>query len=342
MSRNLQIVLDRRPTTLPIEQDFVEREGEIPEAGPGQVLVRTLIVSIEPAMRGWILDAPNYLPPVPVGSPMRSFGVGEVVTSNLEGFRAGDLVVGFTGWQEWATMNEPEIQRRIDPDLAPISTSLGVLGVTGLTAYVGMIDIGRPGPGSTVLVTSAAGAVGSAAGQLAALRGARVVGLTGSGDKCRQCIEYFGFDAAINYREEDDLAEAIRRECPDGVDVFFDSVGGATFDAALENLNVGARVAICGTISLPPDGKAVGPRIERRILVKRISIQGFLATDHFDRFDQIIAEMSVWLRNRKVRHLEEMAPSLTDAPAALVRLLEGRNMGKSLVRVSDRYQKDLS
>lgn len=332
-SRNQQIILSRRPTGLPTEEDFAVHQAPIPVAGPAQVLVRTLMVSIEPAMRGWVLDAPNYLPPVPVGSPMRSFGIGEIITSGIEDYRPGDLVVGFTGWQEWATLDTSQIQRRIDPDVAPISTALGVLGLTGLTAYVGMLEIGRPQPGSTVVVTSAAGAVGSTAGQLAALRGARVVGVAGSDEKCRQCVDYFGFDSAVNYRDESNLAEAIRRRCPDGVDVLFDSVGGTTLDAILENINVGARVAICGTMSLPPDGRAVGPRIERRLLVRRVSMQGFLATDHFDRFDRIVGEMAEWLRQDKVRYLEDIASELTDAPSALVRLLGSRNRGKSLVRV---------
>jgi len=330
---NQQIVLNRRPTGLPVEQDFAVREAPVPVAGPGQVLVRTLMVSIEPAMRGWVLDAPNYLPPVPVGSPMRSFGIGEIVTSDIEDYRPGDLVVGFTGWQEWATLEKTQIQRRIDPDLAPISTALGVLGLTGLTAYVGMLDIGQPQRDSTVVVTSAAGAVGSTAGQLAALRGARVVGVAGSDEKCRQCVDYFGFDAAVNYRAESNLAEAIRRRCPDGVDVLFDSVGGTTLDAILDNINIGARVAICGTMSLPPDGRAVGPRIERRLLVNRVSVQGFLATDHFSRFDRIVGEMAEWLGDGKIRYLEDISPELADAPSALVRLLESRNTGKSLVRV---------
>jgi NADPH-dependent curcumin reductase CurA len=333
--KNLQIVLRRRPATLPTEEDFAEFHGVVPELGPRQVLVRTLMVSIDPAMRGWVLDAPNYLPPVPVGSPMRSFGIGEVVGSQLEGYDAGDLVVGMTGWQEWAALDASDIQRRIDPGIAPISTALGVLGVTGLTAYVGMLEIGRPSPGATVLVTSAAGAVGSIAGQLAALRGARVVGLTGSDDKREQCIDYFGFDSAINYRAESDLAGAIRRECPRGVDVLFDSVGGATLDAALANLNPGARIAICGTMSLPPDGRATGPRIERQVLVNRLSIQGFLASDHFARFNEVTTEMAGWVNDGRLRHLEDVAPHLTDAPAALVRQLRGQNLGKSLVMIAD-------
>ena len=198
-----------------------------------------------------------------------------------------------------------------------------------------MLEIGRPSPGATVLVTSAAGAVGSIAGQLAALRGARVVGLTGSDDKREQCMDYFRFDSAINYRAESELAEAIRRECPRGVDVFFDSVGGATFDAALANLNAGARIAICGTMSLPPDGCATGPRIERQVLVNRLSIQGFLASDHFARFDEVTTEMAGWVNDGRLRYVEDFAPRLTDAPAALVRQLRGRNLGKSLVMVAD-------
>ncbi|GAA4537143.1 NADP-dependent oxidoreductase [Pseudonocardia xishanensis] len=335
MGANRQIVLLRRPSGPPAESDFAARVGPRPELSAGEVLVRTLTVSVDPAMRGWLVDGPNYAQPVPVGEPMRSFGLGEVVRSRDPGFRPGELVVGMTGWQEWAVLAGTDIQRRVDPRLAPPSTALGVLGITGLTAYVGMVEIGRPGPGATALVSTAAGAVGATAGQLASIHGARVVGLTGSEQKRRICLDTFGFDAAIDYRAEPDLAAAIARECPAGVDIYFDSVGGRTLDAALENVAVGARIPVCGTISLPPDGKATGPRFERRLLVQRVRMEGFLATDHLHRLDEVAARLAAWLADGRLRHLEEIAPTLDDAPAALVRLLEGRNLGRSLVRVAD-------
>ena len=334
MDVNHQVVVARRPTSLPVESDFAMAESAVPTPDAGQVLVRVLYVSIDPAMRGWLLETPNYMDPVPVGAPMRSFGVGEVAESRDPTLAPGDMVVGMTGWQEWAVLDAVDVHRRIPPGPRPISAHLGVLGLTGLTAYVGMLEIGAPTPGSTVLVSTAAGAVGSVAGQLASIHGARVVGLTGSADKRRLCLERFHFDAAIDYRAEPDLAAAIGRECPEGVDVYFDSVGGSMLDAALQHVNVGARVPVCGTISLKPGTVPEGPRLERTILVKRLRVQGFIATDHFDRFDEIATRLAGWLDSGQLAHLEDVAPTLADAPSALVRQLAGRNRGRSLVRVA--------
>jgi NADPH-dependent curcumin reductase CurA len=330
-----RLVLLRRPTGLPTADDFALEQAPVREPADGELLVRTLLVSIDPAMRGWVNAAANYSEPVAVGDVMRSFGLGEVVESRIAGYSPGDIVVGMTGWQQWATLRAEEVHRRVDPDLGPVSTALGVLGINGLTAYVGMVDIGRPKPGETVLVSSAAGAVGSAAGQLAALRGARVVGLAGSPEKCRSCVEDFGFDACIDYRRVGDLGAALAESCPGGIDVFFDSVGGQTLDAVLNAINVGGRIAICGTISLPPGAVARGPRVERALLVKRAVMQGFLATDHLERSEAIIAELAGYVRDGALRYREDVAPALTDAPRALERLLAGRNTGKSIVSVAE-------
>jgi len=334
MSLNHRVVLARRPTSLPVESDFALDAAPAPTPAAGQILVRTLYVSIDPGMRGWLLDAPNYSAPVPVGGPMRSFGIGEVAESHNPAYAVGDLIVGMTGWQEWVVLDPTDVQRRIPAGSGPLSAHLGVLGLTGLTAYVGMLEIGAPQPGETVLVSTAAGAVGSVAGQLAAIAGARTVGLTGSEEKRRLLLDRFGFDAAINYRSEPDLAAAIGRECPTGVDVYFDSVGGSMLDAALQHVNVGARVPVCGTIGLPPGAVADGPRPERTILVKRLRVQGFIATDHFDRFDEIAGRLTDWLDSGRLTHLEEIAPALADAPGALVRQLAGENLGRSLVRIA--------
>jgi NADPH-dependent curcumin reductase len=332
---NLRIVLRRRPIGLPTADDFTVEQTGVGEPGDGEVLVRTLLLSIDPAMRGWVNEDANYSEPVAVGDVMRSFGLGEVVQSRLPGYAPGDIIVGMPGWQRWATLTPSEIHRRVDRRLAPLSTALGVLGINGLTAYVGMMDIGRPKPGETVVVSTAAGAVGSIAGQLASFRKARVVGLAGSPEKCRMCVEEFGFDACIDYRAVDDLRQALDDHCPDGVDVFFDNVGGEMLDAVLDQVNLGARVAICGTLSLPPGEAATGPRVERRLLVKRALMRGFLATDHLDRMDSIVAELAGYVGDGRLRYREEIAPKLTDAPAALERLLAGRNMGKSIVRVAE-------
>jgi NADPH-dependent curcumin reductase CurA len=335
-SPNLRIVLRRRPAGLPTPDDFAVEQACVREPDDGQVLVRTLMLSIDPAMRGWVHEGANYLPPVAVGDVMRSFGLGEVVQSRHADYAPGDIIMGMTGWQEWATLGAHDIRRRVDPAVGPLSAALGVLGINGLTAYIGLMEIGRPKPGETVVVSTAAGAVGSIVGQLAALRQARVVGLAGSPEKCRLCVDEFRFDACIDYRGVDDLREAIADHCPGGVDVFFDNVGGDMLDAVLEQIKVGARVAICGTISLAPNEACPGPRVERRLLVNRALIQGFLATDHFDKMDAIIRELAGYVRDGRLRYREEIAPALSDAPAALERLLTGQNTGKSLVRVAER------
>ena len=333
---NVQIVLRRRPDRLPTPDDFAVELGPAREPGDGEVLVRTLLLSIDPAMRGWVSEGANYSEPVAVGSVMRSFGLGEVVQSRHAKYAPGTIVVGMTGWQERATLGAHDIHRRVDPSLAPLSTALGVLGINGLTAYLGVMDIGRPRLGETVVVSTAAGAVGSIAGQLAGLRHAeRVVGLAGSPEKCRLCVAEFGFDACIDYRRVEDLRLALADACPDGIDVFFDNVGGDMLEAVLGQVNPGARIAICGTIGLPAGAAAYGPRVERQLLVKRALMQGFLAIDRLDRMDAIVGELAGYLDDRRLRYREEVAPELTDAPSALERLLAGQNVGKSIVRVAE-------
>jgi NADPH-dependent curcumin reductase CurA len=332
---NRQIVLSRRPERLPEPSDFELRAGEVPSPSDGEVLVKTLQLSIDPAMRGWVVDTPNYMEPVPVGSVMRSFGVARVERSRHPDYAAGDLVVGAPGWQEWAVLGESELYWRVAPEQAPLSAALGVLGITGLTAYVGMVEIGRPRAGETVVVSTAAGAVGSVAGQLAAIAGARVVGITGSDAKCRICLDDFGFDACLNYRDTPDLGAAIAEACPDGVDVYFDSVGGAMLDAVLEHANIGARIPICGTISQLPGHQATGPRVERRLLVQRALMHGFLATDHFHRAEELTGRLAEWLDAGRLRHREQIYDALASAPEALADVLAGRNLGKAVVRVAE-------
>jgi NADPH-dependent curcumin reductase CurA len=332
---NRQLVLRRRPEGLPQPSDFELREGDVPSPGDGEVLVKTLLLSIDPAMRGWVADTRNYSEPVAIDSVMRSFGVARVEASRNPDYATGDLVVGAPGWQEWAALGAGDLYWRVDPEGAPLSASLGVLGITGLTAYVGMLEIGRPQATETVVVSTAAGAVGSVAGQLAAIAGARVVGITGSEAKRRICIDEFGFDECLNYRAAPDLAAAIAAACPGGVDVYFDSVGGAMLDGVLEHVNVGARIAICGTISQLPGQVVTGPRVERRLLVQRALMQGFLATDHFHRADEITAKLAEWLHAGRLRHREHVYDALPSAPDALADVLAGRNLGKAVVRVAD-------
>lgn len=332
---NARIVLRRRPGGLPTANDFALEQAPVPEPRDGEALVRTLLVSVDPAMRHWVNQGSGYAEPVATGDVMRSFGVGEVVRSRTAEYAPGDIVLGMTGWQEWATLGAAGVLGAVDPRLGPLSTALGVLGINGLTAYVGMLDICRPKAGETAVVSTAAGAVGSAAGQLAAVRGARVIGLAGSAEKCRLSVEEFGFDACIDYRAVADLGAALDMHCPEGIDVFFDSVGGAQLDAVLQRIQVGARIAICGTIGLPVGEIGEGPRIERTLLVKRALIQGFLVTDHLDRRAAMVDELATYVRAGTLRYREDVATSLTDAPRALERLLAGENAGKSIVRVAE-------
>lgn len=332
---NRQLRLRRRPAGLPSPEDFELTEEPAPVPGEGQVLVRTLLLSIDPAMRGWVAEGPNYVQAVPVGGVMRSFGLAEVVQSRNRRFKPHDIVFALPGWQEWGVLDEHDILRHVDPDMAPLSAWLGVLGLNGLTAYVGMVDIGRPKPGETVLVSSAAGSVGSAAGQVARILGARVVGLTSTDEKRDLCLRVFGFDDCINYRHVPDLSAAVAEACPHGVDVYFDSVGGLTLDAAIDNMNIGGRIPVCGTISEPADLHATGPRVGRRLLVKRLTMQGFLATDHVARLDEIAQKLATWIEEGHLRYLEEISAGLEAAPTMLRRVLDGQNEGKSIVRVAE-------
>lgn len=325
-----QIILRARPAGRPRVEDFAVVEGPVGVPGSGEVLVRNVWLSIDPAMRGWISEARNYAEPVPLGAVMRGFTVGEIVDSYHPDYRVGEIVAGALGWQEWAVSDGHGL-RRVDPALAPISTALGVLGHTGMTAYVGLLEVGRPRAGETVVVSTAAGAVGSVAGQLAKILGCRAVGLAGSDAKVALCREEFGYDACINYRTAPDLAAALRAACPDGVDVYFDNVGGAILDTVLDLLNVGARVVVCGTIGA--DGLAQGPRLERKLLIARARMEGFLILDHFDRFPEGIRRLAAWLREGRLRYREDVVEGLERAPAALLRVLAGENLGKQLVRV---------
>lgn len=312
---------------------FQVGQGPVEAPGDGQVLIRVLFLSLDPAMRGWIADAANYRTPVPLGAVMTGFTVGRVEASRHPGYAVGDVVYGSQGWQEWALSDGSDIHHKVDPAWGPPSLALGVLGHTGLTAYLGLLDVGQPRAGETVVVSTAAGAVGSVVGQIARLKGCRTVGIAGSDEKVRQCLEEFGFDAAVNYRAGGDLGAALDAACPRGVDVYFDNVAGPVADAVLERINVGARIVQNGTIALGPDAPPA-PRINRTILVKRARLEGFLVLDHFHRFPEALADLSAWVRGGLIRHREDVAEGLAAAPAALVRLLAGENTGKQVVRVT--------
>lgn len=329
---NRQIVLKARPRPAVTADLFELEEVAIPEPGPGEFLIKVLYLSLDPAMRGWINDAPNYSEPVPIGGVMRGFTVGEVTASNHPDYAVGEFVSGRQGWREWAISDGNDIDRKVDPDAAPASTALHMLGMTGMTAYLGLTEVGQPKDGETVVVSTAAGAVGSAVGQIAKVKGCRTVGLTGSDDKVQNCLSLFGYDAAINYKTSEDLAADLRAACPDGVDVYFDNTGGAISDAVLELINVGARIVICGTIGMADPN---GPRPNRQLLVKRARMEGFLVLDHFHRLPEAVAQMSAWLRDGHLAYREDVTNGLDNAPGELVRLLAGENSGKMLIRVSE-------
>ena len=332
--RNRQLVLVTRPDQGITADLWQLTESATPEPDEGQFLVRSRYLSIDPAMRGWIAAAANYSKPVPIGAPMRSFAVGEVVASRSLQYQVGEVLMGRFGWQDYCLCDGPEVDRRVDPELAPISTALGVLGINGATGYLGLSLVGQPRVGETVLVSTAAGAVGSVVGQAARIAGCRTVGLTGTDAKAAQCRDLFRFDATINYRNEPDLAAAIARVCPDGIDVYFDNVGGAVSDAAMGLLNDRARIVVCGTIGIPSDPPPLGPRYNRALLVKRARMEGFLVLDHLDKLDEVVETLAPWVRDGRMQYVEDVVDGLENAPAALMRVLGGANEGKQLVRMT--------
>ncbi len=328
---NLQILLAARPVGLPQPSDFEVVRGEVRQPDSGEVLVRCIYLSLDPAMRGWMNDRKSYIPPVQIGEVMRGLVVGEVVASEAEGFTAGDLVSGALGWQQYATVKAADLTPL--PPGTPLRVALGPVGMTGLTAYFGLLDVGEPKEGETVLVSAAAGAVGSIVGQIAKIKGCRVVGLAGTDDKCRWLTEDLGFDAAINYKTAD-LDEEIRKACPQGIDIYFDNVGGEILDTALKYIRRGARVVICGAISQYNATEAVpGPANYLALLVQRARMEGFIVFDYQPRYSEAVAALARWVAEGKIAFREDVIEGLENAPAALLRLFDGRNTGKLMVRV---------
>ncbi|HEX8975492.1 MAG TPA: NADP-dependent oxidoreductase [Solirubrobacteraceae bacterium] len=331
---NHQLRLAARPVGLPTDRDWEFTEEEVRDPGPGEVVVRVRYLSLDPAMRGWMNDARSYVPPVGLGEVMRAGGVGEVLASNDPALSVGDQVTGLTGAQEYATLPASALTR-IDTRLAPAPVWLNTLGMPGMTAYFGLLEIGRPEPGQTVLVSGAAGAVGGAVGQIAKLKGCRAVGIAGGPEKCRHVVETLGFDAAIDYKSEP-LYPAVRRECPDGVDVYFDNVGGETLDVALAQLTRGARVVICGAISQYNATEGMrGPANYMSLLVNRATMTGFLVFDFADRYAEGIRQMGQWLAAGELKSVEDIATGgIAQFPGTLLRLFRGENLGKLVLEVS--------
>ena len=329
---NRQVVLASRPAGIPGPEHFRIREAPRPEIGEGEFLVRNLYLSVDPAMRGWVNTAANYSEPVGIGEVMRAIAVGEVVESRHPDRAVGDLVCGLFGWQDFAASDGDDVWFGHDPRTAPPTAALGVLGINGLTAYFGLLEVGQPKPGETVVVSTAAGAVGSAVGQIAKIEGCRAVGIAGSAEKVRLCREAFGYDAAIDYRA-DDLDAALAEACPDGIDVYFDNTAGAISDAVYRHLAPRARVAVCGTAALASwDPWPAGPRVERHFLVKRARLQGFLLFDFVERFAEARARLLDWMKAGKLRYREHILDGLDRAPGAIAMLYAGGNTGKLIVK----------
>jgi len=334
---NKKVVLKSRPVGEPIPDNFELVEGAIPSAGDGQVLVRNQFLSLDPYMRGRMSDAKSYAEPVAIGGVIVGATVGEVIQSNHAGVAIGDTVLGFGGWQEFAALEGDEVQK-INPDLAPISTALGVLGMPGMTAYTGLKNIGQPKAGETVVVAAASGAVGSVVGQIARIEGAKAVGIAGSDEKCRFVVDELGFDACINHNAPD-FADQLAKACPDGIDVYFENVGGEVFQVVLPLLNDFARIPVCGLIAhynateLPkgPDMTAV---LMRQILVKRLTFRGFIVWDFAEQEAEAKKALAGWIGDGSLKYKEHVSDGLEKAPEAFIDLLKGGNFGKAVVKLT--------
>jgi NADPH-dependent curcumin reductase CurA len=326
---NRRITLAKRPSG-PIAPDcFATDEVPIPSPGPGEVLAKVGWLSIDPTIRGW-MAMDTYLPAIEIGAPIRSGGLAEVIESNNEALPVGSTLFGMTGWQEYVVMDGTS---QVIPDGIDPTAALSVFGVTGLTAYFGLLDIGKPVAGETVLVSGAAGATGSVVGQIARIKGCRVVGIAGSDEKCAWLIDELGFDAAINYRTED-VAAAIRAACPTGVDVFFDNVGGDILEAALGNLAMHGRVVLCGAIATyNDDSPRPGPNNIMSLVINRGRMEGFIIMDYLHRAEEAIGELAGWVLGGELKFAVDVVDGLDNAPVAMDRLFTGANQGKVMVHL---------
>ena len=333
---NRQIILANRPDGYPVESDFELVESSIPDPVEGEILVRTIYLSVDPYMRGRMnVSQKSYAAPVGDREVITGGVVGEVVKSKHDQFQVGDIAQCQLGWQAYGTM-AGEDARKNDPDLAPISTSLGILGMPGLTAYFGLLEVCEPQAGETVFISGAAGAVGSIVGQIAKIKGCQAIGSAGTDQKVEHIVSDLGFDAAYNYKTTSDYVAKIAELCPDGVDVYFDNVGGTQTDAVFPNFNIGARISICGQISQYNLKKPeLGPRLFFHFIVKRLRMRGFLVFDFVERHEQALTEMANWLKTNKLQYRETITDGLENAPTAFISMLKGGNLGKQLVKVSN-------
>jgi len=329
---NHKFLLAARPVGLPKHNDWTYVEEPIGDPKEGEFLIQLLYISLDPAMRGWINEGRSYVPPVGIGEVMRALGVGIVTASRNPRFAVGDHVSGSFGMQEYAISDGQRVMK-VDPKVAPLPKYLSVLGMTGMTAYFGLLDTGKPKAGETVVVSAAAGAVGAPVGQIAKIQGCRVVGIAGGPEKCRYIVQDLGFVAAIDYKSED-VRTALQKHCPDGIQVYFDNVGGTILEAALANLARGARIVICGAISQYNNtGPMTGPRNYMSLLVNRASMKGMLVFDYADRFAQAGAQMAEWMAAGKLKSREHIVEGLATFPETLLKLFTGENEGKLMLKV---------
>jgi NADPH-dependent curcumin reductase CurA len=330
---NHQCCLAARPVGLPKPTDWHYTEEPVPEPGDGEVLVKVQLISLDPAMRGWMNDVRSYIPPVGVGEVMRALAAGEVISSNDPTLVPGDLVTGLLGVQRYAVAPAGALLK-VDTTLAPLPVYLSTLGMTGMTAYFGLLDVGKPVAGETVVVSGAAGAVGGVVGQLAKLKDCRAVGIAGGAEKCRYLTEELGFDAAIDYKSED-VAAGLREHCPKGIDIYFDNVGGEILDAALARLARNARVVICGAISQYNATEPVaGPSNYLSLLINHASMTGFVISDYYSRYTEGLREMAGWYAAGKLSSREDIATGLENFHDTLLRLFSGENTGKLVLEVA--------
>ena len=332
---NRQILLAQRPVGVVKEGDFKLTEGAVPEAGPNELLVQNMYLSLDPAMRGWMTDRPSYMPPVALGAPMRGATISKVIQSNHSDYQPGDLVRALGGWQDYGIVRPEDRLAKIPEGLpVPITSHLSILGMTGLTAYFGLLDVGEPKAGETVVVSTAAGAVGSIVGQIAKIRGCRVIGLTGSDEKCAWIRDELGYDGAINYKTEN-IGEALKKACPKGIDVYFDNVGGEILNACLGLINLKGRVVICGAITqYNATEQPAGPANYLNLLIRSARMEGFIVMNYLDRAMEGGLQLAQWMTEGKLHYREDIVDGLENAPKALLRLFDGSNQGKLIVRIT--------
>ena len=336
---NKKIILKQRPVGEPKLDDFELIEEKTRDPDSNEVLIKTIYMSLDPYMRGRMNDAKSYAKAVEIGEEMEAGAVSQVIKSNSSKFKEGDFVEGRTGWQDNPTVNEKKL-RLLDPNMAPLSTAIGVLGMPGTTAYVGMKNFAKPQKGETLVVSAASGAVGGTVGQIGKIYGCKVIGIAGTNEKCEYTKEVYGFDECINYKDPS-FKENLKEACKDGVDIYWENVGGSSFDAVMPLFNDFARIPVCGLISfynltsLKLDGPDRLPLLFRQLLTKRMMYKGFIVFDHYDQRQESIEEMSKWIKEGKLKYKEDFIDGLEKAPEAFIGLLNGKNFGKLIVKINE-------